>query len=331
MSFDLPTAKVEYLAPEKVSTIGIVGTGSVGASWTTLFLAHGLNVVAYDPAAGSADRTRTFVRDAWPSLMDLKGTPKRKIPEHLLQFVSTLEAVALGSEVIQENVPERADVKALVISTLDAHASPEKILLSSTGGIPPTVLQQSCKRPERFVVVHPFNPTHLVPLVEVVGGQRTSPEVVSWAMAFSRNVGKHPIRLKREAPGHMTNRLQFALLREAVHCLIEDVASPSDIDAAIRYGLGPRWALMGSLLTLHLAGGAGGMQGILNHAGDAIETWWDALGQPHLGPDVREKLVEAAQEVALGHSIDEWVNWRDHNLTKVLKLMNRDPEPKPVA
>lgn len=315
-----------YIRPNKVSVVGIIGTGAVGASWAALFLAQGLNVLAHDPAMDAEKNTREFIRDAWPSLMALLGTPDKAIPESKLQFLCSTEDVAGKAEVIQENAPERPELKAQILSAIDAAASKEKIIMSSTGGIPPTELQKACKHPERFVVVHPFNPAHLIPLVEVVGGVATAPEVVDWAMAFSKLMGKHPIRLMREATGHMTNRLQFALLREAVHCLAEEIATASDIDDAVRYGLGPRWALMGGLLTMHMAGGPGGMKGILDHAGDAIEGWWEALGQPRLDAATREKLLVAAKEVSHGRSIPELVQWRDRNLAQVVKLILQEDD-----
>lgn len=317
----------DYLRPDKVSVVGIIGTGAVGASWAALFLAHGMTVLAHDPAPDAERKAREFIRQAWPSLMELLGTKEKSIPESNFKFLSSIEEVAKEAEVIQENAPERPDLKAQIIAAIDASAPKGKIILSSTGGIPPSTLQKSCRYPERFVVVHPFNPAHLIPLVEVVGGRETSAAVTDWAMAFARHVGKHPIRLLREADGHMTNRLQFALLREAVHCLAERIASPTDIDDAVRYGLGPRWALMGGLLTMHLAGGPGGMKGILDHAGTAIEGWWDALGQPHLDTATREKLLAAATEVANGHSIPDWVQWRDRNLARVVQLIRQEPGP----
>ena len=318
---------VIYISPETVSTVGVVGTGSVGSSWIALFLANGLNVHAYDPVPDAEKLTRKFIEDAWPSLMGLIGSPTLAIPSENLRFLDSLEQVVIQSEVIQENVPERPELKANILKTVDAHATPEKIILSSTGGILPTLLQASCKYPERFVVMHPFNPTHLIPLVEIVGGQQTSPEAINWAIQFARAVGKRPIHLKREAIGHMTNRLQFALLREAVHCLVEGIAEPVDIDDAVRYGLGPRWSLMGSLLTLHLAGGQAGMKGILEHAGEAIDGWWSDLGRPHMTSDVKAKLVVASIAVANDHSVSEWVEWRDRNLTRIVKLIQSDPYP----
>ena len=318
-----------YLPVGQVRSVGIVGTGSVGASWAALFLAYGLDVYAYNPDPAAEAQARAFIRDAWPSLLALLELPAATpVPEHKLAFVETIERLAEASDVLQENVPERPDLKARVLADMDRHAAPSKIILSSTGGIQPSVLQQACAHPERFVVLHPFNPTHLIPLVEVVGGCQTSAQAVDWAMVFARRIGKHPIRLKREAIGHMTNRLQFALLREAVHCLMEGTASAADIDDAVRYGLAPRWTLLGGLLTLHLAGGAGGLKGILDHAGDAIDGWWGDLGSPSMNEETRAKLVQATQEIARQRPVDEWVRWRDEQLPRLLRLQKQMSAPE---
>jgi len=309
-----------YTSPGDIRSVAVIGTGSVGASWAALFLAHGLDVVAHDPGPDAEPRARRFIADAWPALVALgqAGTPQPPLAR--LRFVATAAEAARAADAVQENIPEKPELKARVLAEIDAAASPEKIILSSTGGITPSAMQASCANPERLVVLHPFNPSHLIPLVEVVGGKHTKPEVIEWAMAFARRLGKQPIRLNAEAKGHMTNRLQFALVREAVACLIEGIASAQDIDAAVRYGLGPRWTLMGSLLTLHLAGGNGGMQGILAHAGKAIEEWWTPMTQPQLTPQVQERLAMAAAEVSSGQPVEDWVHWRDEALVGLLDL-----------
>lgn len=301
----------------------MLGMGSVGASWAALFMAKGLTVLAQDPAPGAEQRARDFIQNAWPALMVLGHTRLADPDWRQLRFVKTPAQAAREAQVIQENIPEQPGLKAEVLAEVDAAAEPHKIILSSTGGIPPTQMQASCRHPERLVVLHPFNPAHLMPLVEVVGGEHTLPEVTQWAMDFARYVGKHPIMLHTEASGHMTNRLQFALVREAVACLVEGVASAEDIDAAVRYGLAPRWALMGSLLTLHLAGGPGGMQGILDHAGPAIQQWWKPSPEPQLTPEVVRTLVEAASQVSADQPVGDWVQWRDRALVNVLSLQNK--------
>ena len=308
------------LRPLDIRSVAVIGTGSVGASWAALFLAHGLQVIAHDPAEGAPARAGDFITNAWPALRQLGIARTSEAPLHDLRFVDTPAQAAGEADLVQENTPEKPELKARVMAELDSAASADKIIMSSTGGMPPSELQAACRHPERVVVVHPFNPSHLVPLVEVIGGARTAPAVVEWAMAFMRRVGKQPIRLHAEAAGHMTNRLQFALVREAVACLLDGIASASDIDKAVRYGLGPRWMLMGSLLTLHLAGGPGGMQGILDHAGQAIETWWTPTAQPRLTPQVVQRLVAASDEVSARRPIAEWVQWRDDMLVEVLRL-----------
>ncbi len=322
---------VVYPDPASVQTVAVIGTGSVGASWAALFLAHGLTVVAYDPAPGARENAERFIVDAWPALVALGQATQGKPAIDRLSFVDTASQAAALADVVQENIPEKPELKARMLAELDAAASPEKIILSSTGGIPPSNMQQACVHPERLVVLHPFNPTHLIPLVEVIGGKLTAPSVIDWAMAFARRMGKQPIRLHVEASGHMTNRLQFALVREAVACLTEGIASAQDIDAAVRYGLGPRWTLMGSLLTLHLAGGSGGMQGILAHAGDAMQEWWTPKAQPTLDADVTAQLIAAAAQVSREQPVEQWVHWRDEALVALLALQREMETAAPGA
>ena len=314
---------IVYKQPDQIRSVAVLGTGAVGASWIALFLAHGLDVVAYDPSPAARQRVDDFVTNAWQALRELGRTTLQAPPLDRIRFVDTPAEAARQADMVQENCPEHLDVKLALLADVDAAASPEKIIVSSTGGIPPTAMQKACAHPERLVVLHPFNPTHLIPLVEVVGGQDTSPQVLEWAMAFARLLHKQPILLHAEASGHMTNRLQFALVREAVACLVEGIASAKDIDAAVRYGLGPRWSLMGSLLTLHLAGGPGGMQGILDHTAKAIQEWWTPKSMPVLNPEVVAQLVQDAQEVSRGEPVQEWVGWRDRGLVDVLKLQEK--------
>lgn len=313
---------MSYLRPQDIRRVAVIGTGSVGASWAALFLAHGMEVVAHDPAPGAEAFSRDFVAKAWPALRELGIAKTVQAPLEHMSFVASAGEAARAADLVQENVPEKPELKARVLREIDAAATPEKIIISSTGGIPPSALQASCEQPQRLVVVHPFNPSHLIPLVEVVGGKRTDSSVVDWAMDFARYLGKKPIRVNVEASGHMTNRLQFALVREAVACLVDGIASARDIDAAVRYGLGPRWTLMGTLLTMHLAGGSGGMKGILEHAGAALEEWWKPRSEFRLTPDVKAKLVQAAEEVSDGTAIADWICWRDENLVDVIKLQH---------
>lgn len=311
---------MSYMQPRDVRSVAVIGTGSVGASWVALFLAHGMSVVASDPSQGAEAFTRDFAKNAWPALFELGVATSEHVPLERLRFVESAAEATRLADVIQENVPEKLELKARVLREIDQAAGPEKIIISSTGGIPPSKLQEFCNYPGRLVVVHPFNPSHLIPLVEVIGGKLTTNATVEWATEFARHLGKQPICISGELSGHMTNRLQFALVREAVACLIDGIATAEDIDAAIRYGLGPRWMLMGPLLTMHLAGGPGGMKGILDHAGAALEDWWTPRSQLKLTPDVKERLAIAAEAVSREKSIADWIHWRDENLVKVIKL-----------
>ncbi|MCK9512684.1 MAG: 3-hydroxyacyl-CoA dehydrogenase NAD-binding domain-containing protein [Pigmentiphaga sp.] len=320
-----------YPDPSAIRTVAVLGVGSVGASWTALFLARGWQVLAHDPGPGAEARARQFVADAWPALRQLGVARTETPPQEALRFVASAAEAATGADVIQENVPEKPELKASVLAEIDAVAPPLVPILSSTGGIPPSSMQQACRHPGRLVVVHPFNPSHLIPLVEVVGGRQTDPALLEWAMGFARHLGKQPILLHAEASGHMTNRLQFALVREAVQCLLDGVASARDIDAAVRYGLGPRWALMGGLLTLHLAGGPGGMKGILDHAGAAIEQWWTPTAIPTFDDATKARLAAAAEEVADGQEVAEWVRWRDRQLVEVVRLQQASQATEPAS
>lgn len=320
---------VRYLPPGAIRSVAVIGIGAVGSNWSALFLARGMRVIAYDPSPDAESRARALIKAAWPSLRDLGIATTEQPPLDDLRFVDTAGQAAREADLVQENTPEKPELKACVLAQLDAAASSDKIILSSTGGIRPSLLQAACAHPERFVVVHPFHPSHLIALVEVVGGTQTANAAIEWAMEFSRYLGKRPIRIHAEVDGHLTNRLQFALVREAVACLVEGVSSARDIDDAVRYGLGPRWALMGSLLTLHLAGGASGMRGILDHAGKAIEEWSRPRKPLQLTQDVKGQLIRASEELAQGEAVRTWESWRDRHLVDVLRLQQASAADEP--
>lgn len=319
-----------FCPPDQIKTVAVLGTGSVGASWITLFLAHGYRVQAFDPAPDAEKKTHDFVWNAWPALVKLDIASSSSPPLELVSFFASAVEAATGADVIQENVPEKPDVKNPILEAVSKITGPDVPIISSTGGIPPSQLQSVCRHPERVVVVHPFNPTHLMPLVEIVGGSQSSKEVIEWAVSLASHLGKVPIRLNQEASGHMTNRLQFALIREAVACLLDGTATAQDIDNAIRYGLGPRWAIMGCFMSLELAGGAGGVRSILSHAASAIEEWWTPKPQPRLTPDVIDRLSEAGNEVTRERPLSDWIQWRDEQLLEVLKLQRSSAAQEPA-
>jgi len=312
---------------EKITVVGLAGVGSVGFGWAALMLAKGFQVVATDPAEGAEDRLRSAIVDRWPSLLRMGATTAASPPLDSLRFVQSLAEMATLSDVVQENSPEAPEIKESVISEIDRFLPADRLILSSSGGVPPTQLQSCCKYPHRVLLGHPFHPAHIVPLVEVVGGEKTSSAAISLAMSFYRKLGKKPIHLKREVVGHLSNRLQFALLREATHCLASGVASAEDIDAAMRWGLGPRWALMGSLMTFNLAGGEGGLESLLERFSDDVQRWWDSLEPTRLTPDVRNALILGAKELGAGRSIREWEHWRDEALLDYFQFRAAHPYP----
>lgn len=294
-----------------ITRAAVIGCGTVGASWAALFLAHGVSVAAYDPAPGAEERLRIFVEGARAQLAGLGATGDAE-----LAFTDDLEAAVAGCGLVQENAPESLDLKRDLLARLDGAADPEAIIASSTSALVRSAIVAGCARPGRVIVAHPFNPPHLVPLVEIVGEDEG---VVERACAFYRALGRHPVVLRREMPGHIANRLASALYREAVHLVEEGVASVADIDAALCQGPGLRWAIMGPHMTYHLGGGAGGIEHYLRHLGPSQVRRWETLGRPALGPQVQERIVEGIAEEARGRSIAELEAQRDRLLLALLK------------
>jgi carnitine 3-dehydrogenase len=280
-----------------VKRVAVVGTGVIGASWAAYFLAHGLDVGATDPSPGAEGRLREAVAQHWPTLQRFglaDGASTQR-----LRFHATLEEAVRDADFVQENGPERLDFKIDLFRRMDAAARPQAILASSSSGLAISGVQSGCVHPQRVVLGHPFNPPHLIPLVEVIGGERTSREVIERAIAFYAAIGKRPIHVKREVKGHIANRLQAALWREAFHLVEQGVASVADIDAAIAHGPGLRWAVIGPFMNLHLSGGAGGIAHLLDHLGEPIEDWWQDLGAPTMTAELKQQVAEGVA-AALG-------------------------------
>jgi 3-hydroxyacyl-CoA dehydrogenase len=299
--------------------IVVIGAGTIGASWAAYFLARGFEVGAYDPAPNGEAFVRRFIDNAWPTLEKLKAV-QAGADRKRLKFFSEPAAAVRGADFVQESGPEREDLKIELFATLDAALPPETVIATSSSGLLISRVSAKCKHPQRCVIGHPFNPPHLIPLVEVVGGAETSPETISRAMNFYRDIGKHPIHIRKEVRGHVANRLQAALWREAVHLVADGVVSVADADAAIAYGPGLRWALMGPHLTFHMAGGEGGMPNFMSHIGPAIQGWMDDLGQTRLTPEVQKKIIDGVAEEAAGRSMADLQRWRDRKLIDILKV-----------
>lgn len=307
----------------EVESVAVVGAGAIGASWASVYLAQGKAVHVTDADPARRTYVEGYVRDVWPAFVkqniadasDLEASLER------LHFHCDLEDAVSEASFVQENVFERLDLKQEVLAKIDAALVPGAIIASSTSGLAPSLLQARMATPERLAIGHPFNPPHLMPLVEVVGGDRTNPAAVSWLLEFYRTMGKHPIHIRKEVCGHVANRLQAALWREAVHLVENGVASVSDIDAAIAFGPGLRWAIMGPHLTLHLGGGTGGMRHFLDHLGPAFSEWWADLGTPQLTEDLKNQLVAGIDQEIAGRSYKELVDHRDRKLLDLLDVL----------
>jgi 3-hydroxyacyl-CoA dehydrogenase len=305
-------------ADKPIRRIAIVGTGVIGASWAALFLAHGREVIATDPAPNAEENLRAYIDNAWPALeqMGLSSDASKK----RLSFTTKLSDALEGVDLVQENGPERPDFKIKLFADMDALTPETTILASSSSGIPIGVSQSSCKHPERCVIGHPFNPPHLIPLVEVVGSEKTSSATIERAIAFYASIGKRPIHVRKEVVGHVANRLQAALYREVVYLIEQDVLSVSDADAAVSWGPGLRWGVMGPNLLFHLAGGEGGIHHFMEHLAGPMTTWWKDLGNPEFTPDLKEKIVQGVLAEAGNQSIDELAGERDKLLLGLLGL-----------
>lgn len=306
-----------------VRRVAVVGTGVIGASWAALFLARGLDVVATDPASGAEQRLRADVAAHWSRLEPVEGAS----PERLTFTPDPAEAVA-EADFVQENGPEREDVKHTLYQALDAAARPDVVLASSSSGLLPSVIARGCKKHrDRVLVGHPFNPPHLIPLVEVVPGEKTSAQAVERTMAFYTALGKRPIRLRREVPGHIANRLQAALWQEAYSLVERGVATVADIDTAISHGPGLRWAVLGPFLNQHLSGGPGGIAHVLEHLGPPTEAWWRDLRQVTLSPELVAMLVAGVDEELAGVDPADLAASRDAVLTALLAAKARTDLP----
>ena len=302
---------------DDIRTIGIVGTGVIGASWTVYFLAKGFDVRATDPAPNAEANLRKAVAAHWPVLTEL-GLVNGASLERLV-FDADLEKAAIGCDFVQENGPERSDIKENLFHRLDAILPADVVLASSSSGLPMTPVQANSRFPERIMLGHPFNPPHLIPLVEVVGGEKTSDAMISRAMAFYTAIGKKPIRLRRELKGHIANRLQAALWREVFHLVDIGAATVADIEVAIAHGPGLRWGALGPFAHLHLSGGDGGIAHLLAHLGGPIESWWDDLGSPRMSSALMARVAEQTNSYYGASTTPELSAWRDQIVLDLLK------------
>src|SRR5262249_53954894 len=300
----------------------IIGTGVIGASWTSLFLAKGLQVVATDIAPNAEAALRKFVETAWPALKRL-GLSAGASPSNL-KFTADLAQAVAGAHLVQKNGPERIEFKQKLYGQLDKLLAPEVIIASSSSGLTMSEIQKgAAAHPERCVIAHPFNPPHLIPLTEIVGGAETSEETIRRIVEFYTSIGQKTVRLNKEMPGHVANRLQSTLAREVYYLVSEGVVSAADVDTALSWGPGLRWGVMGQLMLNHLGGGPGGIEHFFQQFSGPMTAWWKTLGSPVLTPDVQKKLIDSVHGEVGSRTIAELEAERDEVLLGLPELRKK--------
>jgi carnitine 3-dehydrogenase len=312
-----------------IKKIAIVGTGVIGASWAAQYLARGFDVVATDPGPNAEAALRNYVDEAWPDLTHIglsQGASRDR-----LSFTADMKKALSQADLVQENAPERPDFKMKLYADMDEVTPVDSLLASSSSGITPSVIQSKCKHPERVVIGHPFNPPHIIPLVEIVGGSKTSPDAIQQAMTFYASIGKKPIFLKKELPGHVANRFQAALYREMLYLIEQGVLSVEDTDAAVCYGPGLRWGVMGQSLQWHLGGGAGGIKHFMDHLMDPLQGMMKALGTPNITPELKQKVIDGVMREAGGRSVEELASEENLVLVGLLKLRANGTSTPPAV
>jgi carnitine 3-dehydrogenase len=304
-----------------VKTLGLLGTGVIGGGWAARALHFGIDVIAADVKPEMEEWIRGAVANAEPALSRLTSAPLP--PKGKLSFTTDLRFMAERADFIQENIPEQLDLKRRMLAEVSRHAPADVIIASSTSGLTPTDLQRDMVAPERFLVAHPFNPVYLLPLVELVGGAVTAPAAIDAAAEFLTYIGMHALRVRREVPGHLTDRLQEAIWREILHMVNEGVATTGELDDSIVYGPGLRWAAMGTNMIYHLAGGETGMRHMLAQFGPALKWPWTKLEAPELTEALIDKMVEGTQAQAAGRSIRELERLRDDYLVAIQQVLRQ--------
>ncbi|MFI9272003.1 3-hydroxyacyl-CoA dehydrogenase NAD-binding domain-containing protein [Kitasatospora sp. NPDC052896] len=303
----------------------IIGGGVIGVSWAGLFLARGLDVVINDPRPDIEDLVRAGLEEITPALAAL-GLPTGNLTDRL-GFEADLATAVAGTDVVQENGPERLELKQQIWRTVEQAAPAHALLATSTSSIPATAIADAMRQPERLIVGHPFNPPHLVPLVEVVPGTKTSPRTVQQAKDFYTALGKKPQVLRKEIPGFVANRLQSALFRECVNLVAQGVVTEQELDGIVTASIGMRWAVAGPFRTFHLGGGPGGLPHFIEHLGRAMETsMWPALGNPTFDEATTALLIDQARQAFGDGTIEELAAERDRAQIALMRALGETPD-----
>ncbi len=305
----------------KVKILGLLGTGVIGGGWAARALHFGIDVIAADVKPEMEEWIRGAVANAEPALARLTMAPLP--PKGKLSFTTDLKVMAQRADFIQENIPEQLPLKQRMLAEVSRNAAADVIIASSTSGLTPTDLQRDMLAPERFLVAHPFNPVYLLPLVELVGGEKTVQGTIDAAAKFFTYIGMHALHVRREVPGHLTDRLQEALWREILHLVNDGVATTGELDESIIYGPGLRWAAMGTNMIYHLAGGESGMRHMLAQFGPCLKWPWTKLEAPELTETLVDRMVEGTQAQAAGRSIRELERLRDDYLVAIQQVLRQ--------
>jgi 3-hydroxyacyl-CoA dehydrogenase len=314
-----------YRDADSIRAVAAIGGGVIGNGWVAAFLGSGRAVRLHDPMPGAGERTIAHVAGAWDQMVELGLASAGDDWATRFSVHDSLTDALAGVDFVQESTPERTDLKQALFADLDQLAPPDVLVASSTSSLPITGLQAGLATADRFVLGHPFNPVHLIPLVEVGGGEGTTGEAVDAAFALYAAMGKQPIRLKREIFGHIGNRLTAAMFREAVRLVAEGYASVGDIDKAMKHSFALKWAIQGQFTTFHTSGGAGGLAEFLPKFAPGIVKRWETMADPPLAdPALQTMLVEQMEEAAAGRSVAEIAAWQDEKLMQMLKLLTRD-------
>ncbi len=304
-----------------MSSVAIIGTGVIGTGWTARLLAHGHAVRAWDPSPGFGQRLVNDIERLWPTLerTGLAGDASRDN----LTIADSLADACRDASFVQESAPENLAIKQALLAEIDKAAPVDAIVASSSSGLLPSEIQSPCENPGRILVGHPFNPVYLLPLVEIVAGEKTDQTNVSRITEFYRGIGMIPLVVRREIEGYLSDRLQEALWREILHLVKDGVATTAELDDAVRYGPGLRWAIMGTCLTFHLAGGEGGMRHMLEQFGPALELPWTKLVAPELTPELIDRMVEGTARQAGDQSIAALEKLRDDCLIDIMAVLDK--------
>ena len=310
----------------KKKIVSIIGTGVIGAGWAARFIASGHHVQAYDPSPRSLKKLKTDVKKALISLSKI-GLHKNASIKNLT-YHNNLKDALKDTSFVQENAPEKEKLKTSLLKEIDQLLDKKILIASSSSGLLPTKIQSKCKFPNRVLIGHPFNPVYLLPLVEIVKGKKTSQQSALKLKKIYESIGMKPLMVRKEIEGYISDRLQEALWRESLHLIKDGIASTEEIDDAIVYGPGLRWAFMGVCLTFHLAGGEEGMKHMLEQFGPALKLPWTKLKAPELNKKLKGRMISGTKKQASKFSIDDLEKQRDLFLIEIMKTLNNNQKNK---